>query len=129
MTINLSPACKQARSLGTLSAIDADSEPATIRLYAAPRPTPGGEPAAPAITIITLTKPAGTVDASGLHLTQAAIAQVISAGEPAWGRICNGAGEWVIDGDVGAEFMIDTAGALYPGAFVNLLSADFAEGG
>lgn len=127
--INLSPACKQARSLGTLAAIDADAQPAAILLYPAPRPAAGGAASGAAVAAIPLTKPAGSVDAAGLHLTQSLAGLVTSAGEPAWGRIVTGAGDWVVDGDVGVEFVLDTPGALYPGSLVNLLSADFAEGG
>ena len=127
--MNLSPACKQARSLGTLAAIDAHTDPAAILLYEAPRPAAGGTPTGALVVSSPLTRPAGTVDASGLHLTQSLAGTVVTAGTPAWGRIVTGDGAWVIDGDIGVEFGIDTPGVLYPGSLVNLLSAGFAEGG
>lgn len=132
MTLAVSPAQKAAASNGRKSALDADTAPAVLRLYPAPRPAAGAAPGVAQLVAITLTKPCGTVDASGLHLTQVGPGQVGTGGTIAWGRIEDGAGVWQFDGDAAdtgtPEFLLDQV-AVLPGAFVSLVSALIAEGG
>lgn len=137
MTLALSSAVKQARSAAVKNTIDAGTSAGKIKLYPSPRPAAGAVPSGSLLATIVLSHPCGTVDASGLHLTSLAPAQAAAAGIVYWARVTDSDDNFVMDGDVRmssdadaniADFIIDVA-QLYPGAFVNLVSATLVEGG
>lgn len=140
MTLALSSAVKQARSTSVKVIIDAGGAGAgsgKIKLYTTPRPASGAAPTGTLLAAIVLSHPCGTVDASGLHLTSPAPAQAGAAGIIRWARVTDADDVFVMDGDVRlstdgdvaiADFIIDVA-QVYPGSFVNLVSALLAEGG
>lgn len=135
--MNLSPTLKQARATANKNAIDAAATPGKMKCYSAPRPSPGGTPAGDLLATFIFTDPCGVVDAVGLHLTIDAPAQVLANGVIDWGRLEDGDGNWVMDGNVrmpadsdvaSADFVIDNATVLI-GGFVVLVSALIVEGG
>ncbi|MFZ6675371.1 hypothetical protein [Undibacterium sp. Xuan67W] len=137
MTLSVSLRQKQAVSNARKNDIDAASSAGKMLCYAAPRPTAGGTPSAPALCTFLFTDPCGTVDASGLHLTVAAPAQVVTGGDIDWCRIVDGDGNYCNDGNVRmpsdvdaatADYLVDRANVL-AGGFVVLVSALIAEGG
>lgn len=136
MTLALSARNKLAASTARMNDIDLAATPAKILLYPDPRPATGAA-ATGELAVITLSDPCGTVDADGLHLTALLPAQAGAAGIIRWGRIVDGDDAFVLDGDVRllddtdaavADFIIDVA-QVYPGSFINLVSATLAEGG
>jgi hypothetical protein len=121
--------------------VDLAATPGKILLYTTPRPASGGDvPAGTLLATVILSDPCGTVDATGLHFTADAPVQAVAAGVVVWGRLCDGDGNWIIDGDarrsddidVGhiadAIFVIDED-QVYVGSFITLVSATLAEGG
>jgi hypothetical protein len=137
LALALSPRVKLARSTAVRNDIDAATTPGKIKLYALPRPAPGGTPVGDLLAVITLTDPCGTVDSTGLHLTAFAAGQAVATGAIGWGRVCDGDGNWVIDGgalpasdpDVAlAPFVLDAMN-VFTGGYVNLVSATLVEGG
>lgn len=135
--LTISSRQKQAVSTARMNDIDAATTPGKFKCYAAPRPTAGGSPTGALLATFTLTDPCGTVDASGLHVTTLAPAQVTTGGVIDWGRFEDGDGTYCMDGNVRmstdsdvatASFIVDNSTVLY-GGFVALVSATIAEGG
>ena len=133
LPLNLSPTLKAAKSLATRAALDADTLPGKLMLFAAPRPTEGAAASAPALATITLTRPSGTTDSNGFAITAAAPGQVLTTGDVVWGRFTDGAGNWVMDADVGLAAankpLVIDAVTVYAGGFVSLVTAVLVEGG
>lgn len=135
--IHLSPSAKANRSAALRDTIDAAGTPGAIEIYLGDRPNPGGTPAGGTLLgTIPLTYPCGTTDAAGLHLMASAAGQVSTSGVPAWARIVDGGGNFVIDCTAGTEppavvvVAIDTPDEIaYAGSFFNLTSVTLAEGG
>lgn len=136
MTLSLSARNKLAASTARMNDIDLAATPGKILLYPDLRPATGAA-ATGELAVITLSDPCGTVDEAGLHLTAPLPAQASAAGIIRWARIVDGDDAFVMDGDVRlledtdvgiADFIIDVA-QVYPGSFVNLVSATLAEGG
>lgn len=137
MTLALSSRNKQAASAARRDDIDSGVGAGKIKLYASPRPATGAAPVGGLLATIELSDPCGTVDAGGLHLTSSTPAQAVAAGIIYWARVTDGDDAFVMDGDVRmstdsdvaiADFIIDIA-QVYPGSFVNLVSATLVEGG
>lgn len=137
MTLALSARNKLAASTARRADIDLASTPGVLKLYPSPRPATGAAAGVTLLATIVFSDPCGTVDAAGLHLTSPAPAQAVAAGIIRWGRIEDGDGNFVMDGDVRmaadsdvaiADILIDVA-QVYVGSFVNLTSAVIAEGG
>jgi hypothetical protein len=137
MTLTISTRQKQLVSTARMADIDSAATPGKIKFYPSPRPASGDTTAASLIATMLFSDPCGTVDASGLHLTSAAPAQVINGGVIRWCRVTDGDDNFVWDGDVRmstdgdvaiADIVIDVANVLV-GGFVTLVSATVAEGG
>lgn len=132
MTLNLTAATKNARMTALKNTIDAASA-AKLLLYTSPRPATGAAATGTLLVSIALTQPCGVVDASGLHLVAAGSAQASGTGIATWARLVDGNNNAVFDCDAKqtddprqAELILDIA-AMYPGAFVNLVSAVITE--
>ena len=103
MAVKFSESLRNDRAEQIKAKIDADTNPGILQFYTGPQPDTGA-----AITTqtllgtLTFSKPCGTV--TGGVLTFGTVAEDSAAdatGEAAWGRISDGAGNFVMDGDVG----------------------------
>lgn len=136
MTMNFSDDLKAARSAAIQHAIDAAQSSGKVQLYAGERPAPGGNPPGALLIEFVLNYPCGIVDSSGLYITAGESAQAVNNGVAVWGRVTDGNGNWVIDGDVkelgddsrSAEFELDIL-QFRVGAFGNLTAFSIGEGG
>lgn len=116
----------------SLSLLDAAPGPASILLYAAPRPDPGETPAGALLANLPLATPAaGEIDTEAAQIVLAVPieAQITANGDAAWARVIDGAGAWWSDASVsevggGGEIQLDDT-TLYAGAFVRLIAAVF----
>jgi hypothetical protein len=119
---------------GLLSALDAGG-PATVTLYATPRPAAGAAPTGATVATLTLATPAGTVNATTgqLEVAQSTAGQVLVSDTPTWARVRDNGGAWLFDCDVrlngqtdtGQELLID-ATTLFIGGFVRIASGTFS---
>lgn len=130
----LHPDIKTARLQVILDALDADENPAGITIYSGTRPSPGGA-ITDQLTLATWTlqQPAGSITTATLTLALASVAVLAAnSGTATWGRITDGAGLWVMDGDAGlAEdpgvlFVLDNTSIL-EGGLVGLIVAKISE--
>lgn len=118
-----STALRTARENAVLSAIDAGSTAGILTIYNGTRPATGGA-ATTALAVLPLgatsgTKPSGTVTNGVLSILTNGITGVTASnsGTPAWGRITDSAGNFVLDFNVGAS-----------GCDLNLNSATITSG-
>lgn len=105
MTVALTLAANNARLAGLIAFADSGAAHARIRYYGTTQPSLGGAPGAAHIVEITLTKPCGAVVDNKLVLTQEnPEGDLIALDATAvWGRLVNGGGDTVLDGDVTDE--------------------------
>lgn len=122
--MDLSPLALQLRA-AALGAGILEGGPGTLAIYPAPRPAPGGAPAAPSLVGLPIT--AASASGGDLTLTTSP-ANATGSGVPVWARILSGAGDWLIDGNVGEpdsgellELPADTT--IYAGGEIGLTSA------
>jgi len=134
MSISLNTNLKNARLTAIKDAIDADTNPGTIKIYTGPVPSPGGAITTQTLLAeLTFSKPCGSV--SNGVLTFASITEedlAPATGTAAWARIADGAGAWVGDCDVGATgsgaaIELNTT-SIYQGGIVRITSAQITEG-
>lgn len=125
----LSPAAHQARAAALAAALAGGS----LRIYSAPVPDPGGSPGG--ILLVQLPITSATASEGGTDLTfESALAS--GSGAPAWCRLTDQTGDWLLDGDVGAvgsgalvELDLDIADwLLYAGGEINILTARILDG-
>ncbi len=125
---------KAAAMLGRLANLDSGSGNATMECYGTTRPATGAAPGGGALSIITLTKPAGTVDpVTGiLSLTQQGDGLNLLSGFVIWCRVKNGDGAFCFDMDAAevgsteeatAEAIFDEA-QIRAGGSVKLVSCE-----
>ena len=79
-------------------------EPGRLRLFSDPRPPVGGDPAGSAVELAVLVFPQPSLDTMAgyvLVLRNPVTTLVRATGEATWGRLENGNGDFVADGDVG----------------------------
>lgn len=135
--IEVSLANKITKSNATRDLIDSGSDNGKIQFFGGTRAGIDTSPSSTLLAEITLTKPCGTADAQGLHLTQNAVGQILSAGVITWARVVDSDNSPVFSGDVlpvgdpnasSADFVIDQTD-VFTGALINLLSATLQEGG
>lgn len=135
--IEVSLANKITKSNATRDLIDSGSGNGKIQFFGGIRTGIDIAASATVLAEITLSKPCGTVDAQGLHLTQNDVGQILSAGDITWARVINSDNSPVFSGDVlsiddpsasSADFVIDQTN-VFTGALINLLSATLQEGG
>lgn len=123
---------KAAAMLGRLANLDSGSGNARLECYATTRPATGASPGGSALAVITLTKPAGTVDGDTgtLTLTQDGDGLVYITGVVQWCRVKNGNSEFCFDLDAAevgspeegdAEAIFDDT-QLYAGGGARLVS-------
>jgi hypothetical protein len=105
MTVAITTAANNGRLSGLIAFADTGAANARIRYYSTTQPALGGAPGGAAIVEITLTKPCGAVVDNKLVLTQLnAEGDLIALDAAAvWGRMVNGNGDTVLDGDVSDE--------------------------
>lgn len=135
--VQVSSRHKIAVSTARRNDIDAASTAAKILYYPDPQADGDAAPAGALLASATLTRPCGTVDATGLRLTSDLPGQAVAAGIIRWARIVDGDGNFVMnltvrkfdDSDVASANFIADIVQVYPGALINLLSARIAEGG
>ena len=121
MTLRITTAHNEARLTATLAQLDAGTGNAAVQVYGGTKPgTISGTPSSAMLVEIELTKPAGTVAAGALTLTQAADGLIAATGQATWARFVNGDGAVVMDADCS-----DMAGS----AEVKLVSTQLYEGG
>lgn len=94
MTVVITVEHNEARLAGTLSFLDAGSNPARLRIYGGTRPatpaTPATTPTSAMLVEIRLTKPAGTISNGLLTLTQQEDGLITASGIATWARLVNG---------------------------------------
>ena len=91
MTVAITQEHNEARLAGTLSFLDAGSNPARLRIYGGTRPpNPAATPTSAMLVEIALTKPAGTVSNGLLTLTQSEDGLITATGIATWARLVNG---------------------------------------
>ena len=91
MTVAITVEHNEARLAGTLTFLDAGSNPARLRIYGGTRPeTPATTPTSAMLVEIRLTKPAGTILNGLLTLTQQEDGLITASGIATWARLVNG---------------------------------------
>lgn len=123
MTVSITPDCNSARLTGLLSFLDAGPSPARLRLYGGTRRTlPTDTPTSAMLAQIILTKPAGTVSAGTLTLTQdtSATELVVLSGIVTWAALVTG------NDSTAADFDCSTVGG---GGDVQLSDVQVYAGG
>jgi hypothetical protein len=91
MTVAITVEHNEARLAGTLTFLDAGSDPARLRIYGGTRPeTPATTPTSAMLVEIQLTKPAGTISNGLLTLTQQENGLITASGIATWARLVNG---------------------------------------
>ena len=122
MTLKFSETLRNDRAEQIKAKIDADTNPGTLQFYTGPQPATGA-----AITTetllgtLTFSKPCGTVSAGVLTFdTVTEDSQADASGTAVWVRISDGAGNFVLDGDVGdlsssAAFKMNTVEIVQDG--------------
>jgi hypothetical protein len=137
LVMHFSPALKTGRAQAILDALDADTNPATLKIYTGDSVN-GEQPAAGAaittetlLATYTLDQPAGTVSGDTFSLTLPDPVTVVADGVAVWGRLADGAGDWVIDGNAGltnsgAFFTFDDL-QVYAGGALSLTTGSIQE--
>lgn len=138
LVMHFSPALKNGRSQAILAQLDASDDPATLKIYTGDSVN-GEQPAAGAaidtevlLATYTLDQPAGVVSGNTFALTlPSEPATVLADGVACWGRLTNGDGDWVIDGNCGIEnsgafFILDNL-QVYAGAALSLIAGTIQE--
>lgn len=91
MTVAITVEHNEARLAGTLTFLDAGSNPARLRIYGGTRPeTPATTPTSAMLVEIRLTKPAGTISNGLMTLTQQEDGLITASGIATWARLVNG---------------------------------------
>ena len=102
MTLTITTAHNDARLEGTLAYLDTGTGNAAVRIYGDTRPaTPADVPTSAMLVQVGLTKPAGTVAAGVLTLTQLEDGLIAETGIATWARVVNGNGDTAFDCDCG----------------------------
>lgn len=128
MTLTVTTAHANARHSGSLAHLDTGTGNAAVRLYGGTRPaTPDTVPTSAMLVQISLTKPAGSVDAGLLMLTQLDDGLITETGIATWARVVNGNGDTAFDVDCGTgpgawEVQLATT-QLYAGGAARIVSA------
>ncbi|MFN3377058.1 MAG: hypothetical protein ACK40S_10965 [Burkholderiaceae bacterium] len=127
MTVSVTSAFNAARLAGALAFLDDGTAVARIRIYGGTRPaSAAAEPTSAMLAEIALTKPAGTLAAGTLTLTQAEDGMVVNTGIATWARVVNGAAATAFDLDCslpGAGGEVELAQTqLYLGGAARLVS-------
>ena len=128
MTVAITVEHNEARLAGTLAFLDAGANPARLRIYGGTRPaTPATLPSSVMLVEIKLTKPAGTIAAGVLTLTQQEDGLITATGIATWARLVNGNDVTALDLDcTGTDGTGDVKLAstnLYLGGDARLVSA------
>lgn len=128
MTVAITVAHNEARLGGTLGFLDAGPKPARLRIYGGTRPeSPSVLPTSSMLVEIILTKPAGTISAGLLTLTQQENGLIAATGVATWARMINGNDVTALDLDCsGTDGMGDIKLAstnLYLGGDARMVSA------
>ena len=88
MTVAITQEHNEARLAGTLSFLDAGTNPARLRIYGGTRPpNPAATPTSAMLVEIALTKPAGTIAGGLLTLTQQEDGLIAATGIATWARL------------------------------------------
>lgn len=118
-------AFKAAAMQGRLAFLDSGPPAASLVIYGGARPAPGAAADSSPLTVIDLSKPAGTVSAAGvLTIIVPREGLILVSGTPSWARMLNGAGDVAFDADVGTEVILSQS-QFYAGGTARLVSAVF----
>lgn len=120
-----------ARLAGSLAFLGEGAGHATIDIYTGPQPSAGGAVTSQVKLVrFTLDRPPGTMGASSLSITGAAVGFIVATGVPAWARWANGDGVWAGDSTASDELgsgevkvNTDGLGQLLAGGGCALVSA------
>ena len=128
MTVAITVEHNEARLAGTLAFLDTGTNSARLRIYGGTRPaTPSTLPNSVMLVEIKLTKPAGTIAAGVLTLTQQEDGLITATGIATWARLVNGNDVTALDLDcTGTDGTGDVKLAstnLYLGGDARLVSA------
>ncbi len=128
MTLRITVAHNEARLAASLAQLDAGAGTARLKVYGGTKPSViTGAPDSAMLVEIALTKPAGTIAANVLTLTQAADGMNAATGTATWARFVNGDGTVVMDADCsdmnGSAEVKLVSTQLYAGGDARLASA------
>lgn len=132
MSATLSPTARNARAVALLAIIDAAVTPATLKIYTTPQPLAGAEVTTQTLLAsFLLQAPSGSVTGPTLTFDDPDAVQVENNGEANWGRISDGDGNWVIDGNCGealsgAFFILDNT-LLLAGGTLSVTTGTLTE--
>lgn len=117
MAVSIQLAVRRAQLQVIADAIDADTDPGEFRLYSGTRPAPGGTPTGVLQCTLILAQPCATLHATDATLIFATPVEGVRMDDETitWGRFVDGAGNYVMDGDVAAsaaDFLIDSASGV-----------------
>lgn len=134
--IEASSLLKNAKLNATKSLIDSGSEAGRIQFFGGSRLAVDDTPIDGLLVEVTLTRPCGYVDATGLHLTASGNGQVFTTDRITWARVVNSDGVCVFSADAAkagspeassAAFVIDID-EVQRGGFVALSTVVISEG-
>lgn len=134
MTMKFSPALRNNRAEQIIDAIDADTNPGTIKFYTGPQPATGAAITSQTLLgTLTFSKPSATATAGVITFDEITEdSEADASGTAAWARIADGAGAFVMDVSVGATgsgatVIMNTTG-IVAGGPIRITSFEITEG-
>lgn len=134
MTMKFSPALRNNRAEQIIAAIDADTNPGTIKFYTGPQPATGAVITSETLLgTLTFSKPSATATEGVITFDEITEdSEADASGDAVWARIADGAGNFVLDGDVGdlnsnALIKMNTTG-IVAGGPIRITSFEIIEG-
>lgn len=123
MSIVLNPTVTEDRARALSRALDADTNPGKLKIYAGTQPSAGGSPSGALLVTLTFPDPSADTYSSGvLALHEPTANNAVADGLATWARLEDGAGTWVADCTCGAT------GSGQP-VIINASTADIYAGG
>lgn len=97
-SVAITPYLNYHRLLGTRTAMDTGTSPATLAIYGSARVGPLEAPTTAPLAVLNLTNPSGTVDIDdGYIITADGFAMITLTGDAVWGRFTSRNGNTIMD--------------------------------